>query len=272
MICAGVDAGSRTIKAVVLDADTLSIRAEGVVDQGIEQDLLAQQLLDRLLAQAGLSREQLGPVVATGYGRKLIRGADAAVTEITCQAWGVRQRIHDVRTIIDIGGQDSKLVRLNGEGGVADFVMNDRCAAGTGRFLEVVATRLGVRLGDFGGLASVCERPAIISSMCVVFAETEIVGLLASGTPPAEIAAGVQASVAARVAAMAGRQVQGPIAFTGGVALVPGMQDALETALGSRIVTAAAPQTTAALGAALLAVQRLRQHPISCPTTSFPHQ
>ncbi|NUQ63881.1 MAG: hypothetical protein HUU20_15495, partial [Pirellulales bacterium] len=130
MICAGVDAGSRTIKVVLLDSETLAVRAAGVVDQGIEQDTLAEQLLDRLLVQVGIPRGDLGPLVATGYGRKLIRAADTAVTEITCQAWGVRQAMHDVRTIIDIGGQDSKLVRLNSEGAVADFVMNDRCAAG----------------------------------------------------------------------------------------------------------------------------------------------
>ena len=120
-------------------------------------------------------------VVATGYGRKLIRVADATITEITCQAWGVRQRVPEARTIIDIGGQDSKLLRLHADGTVGDFVMNDRCAAGTGRFLELLATRLGVRLAALGELAGRSRNPAIISSMCVVFAETEIIGLLASG-------------------------------------------------------------------------------------------
>ena len=121
--------------------------------------------------------------------------------------------------MIDIGGQDSKLLRLKPDGSVADFVMNDRCAAGTGRFLEVVATRLAVRLRSLGDLARRSREPAVISSMCVVFAETEIIGLLASGATPEDIVAGVQAAVATRVAAMAGRNIAGPVVFTGGVAL-----------------------------------------------------
>ncbi len=257
MVCAGIDAGSRTIKVVLLDAESLSIRAAGVVDQGVEQNALAEQLLDHLLAQIGLARQDLEATVATGYGRKLIRAADTTITEITCQAWGVRSKMPEVRTIIDIGGQDSKLLRLNTDGTVADFVMNDRCAAGTGRFLEVVATRLGVRLAEFGEMAKASRNQALISSMCVVFAETEIVGLLASGARRDDIAAGVQTAVAARVAAMGGRKIGEPVAFTGGVALVPGMQIALKAALGVPVVAARDPQTTAAVGAAILAARRL---------------
>jgi len=255
--CAGVDAGSRTIKAVLFDPERREILASGVVDQGIEQEELARQLLDRLLAEQGVDRGAVSSLVATGYGRKLIRRANAAITEITCQAWGVRHQVPDACTIIDIGGQDSKYLRLNPEGGVADFAMNDRCAAGTGRFLEVVATRLGLRLADLGGLARQSRRPATISSMCVVFAESEIIGLLASGASPADIVAGVQASIGARVAAMVGRQVSPPLVFTGGVALVPGMEDALSSALKKPVLVAPNPQMTAALGAALLAAQRL---------------
>ena len=125
--------------------------------------------------------------------------------------------------------------------------MNDRCAAGTGRFLEVLATRLGVRLASLGELAHRSERPAIISSMCVVFAETEIIGLLASGTPPADIVAGVQASIATRVAAMSGRNVATPVIFTGGVAMVPGMDVALENALRTSLLVPPDPQFTCAL-------------------------
>ncbi len=135
--------------------------------------------------------------------------------------------------------------------------MNDRCAAGTGRFLEVVATRLGVKLESLGDMAGRSEKPAMISSMCVVFAETEIVGLLASGMKSEDIVAGVQAAIAARVSAMAGRNVTAPVVFTGGVALVPGMDLALETVLGQPISIVPNPQTTAALGAAMLAARRL---------------
>jgi predicted CoA-substrate-specific enzyme activase len=259
MICAGIDAGSRTLKVVLLESDRRTIVSAGVRDQGVDQDALAVELLETLLAQAGLRRTDLAAVVATGYGRRLIHAADATVTEVTCQGWGVRQRVPDARTVIDIGGQDSKLLRLKPDGAVADFAMNDRCAAGTGRFLEVLATRLSVKLSGLGELADRSRRPATISSMCVVFAETEIIGLLASGVASEDIVAGVQAAIATRVVAMAGRNLPEPIVFTGGVALVPGMQAALESALGRPVVVAPEPQLTCALGAAILASERRKE-------------
>ena len=257
MICAGIDAGSRTTKVVLLDGDGQNVLAADVVDQGIEQNALAEALLDRLLRKCGADHRQIGMVVATGYGRKLIRVADASITEITCQARGVRRCVPEVRTIIDIGGQDSKLLRLHADGTVADFVMNDRCAAGTGRFLELLATRLGIRLASLGDLAGRSRVPAVISNMCVVFAETEIIGLLASGVIPEDIVAGVQVSLATRVAAMTGRKVDDPIVLAGGVALVPGMEAALSAALGRPLTVAPQPQMTCALGAAILAWQKL---------------
>ncbi|NQT16504.1 MAG: 2-hydroxyglutaryl-CoA dehydratase [Planctomycetes bacterium] len=267
MICAGIDAGSRTIKVVLLEADGRDVLASAVVDQGVEQEALAMKLVARLLQENNADRRDLAAVVATGYGRKLIGAADETITEITCQAWGVRRRMADARTIVDIGGQDSKLLRLNPNGRVDDFVMNDRCAAGTGRFLEVVATRLGVTLGSLGELASKSRQPAVISSTCVVFAETEIIGLMASGATREDIAAGVQASIATRVAAMARRNFIVPIVFTGGVAMVPGMDAALESAIGEPIAVAPDPQTTGALGAAILAARRLNGE-----NTAFPQQ
>ncbi|MBN1588285.1 MAG: 2-hydroxyglutaryl-CoA dehydratase [Pirellulales bacterium] len=253
MIFVGIDVGSRTLKVVLWDDARQRLVASAVADQGVDQDALASQLVDRLLLENGLAREAICSIVATGYGRKLIGMADRAITEITCQRWGVRQRVPEARTIVDIGGQDSKLIRLAADGRVVDFAMNDRCAAGTGRFLEVVAARLGTRIDALGRLAAESRQPARISSMCVVFAETEIVGLLASGISPADIVAGVQASIAMRVAGMGGRSVEGPVVFTGGVALVPGMTGALESALNQPIAVAPEPQITAALGAAMLA-------------------
>jgi predicted CoA-substrate-specific enzyme activase len=258
MICAGIDAGSRTIKVVLLETDSLELLGAGARDQGIEQEAIALDLLDTLLADKGLTRREVGATVATGYGRKLIHAADATITEVTCQAWGVRHCLPDARTVLEIGGQDSKILRLNADGAVADFAMNDRCAAGTGRFLEVLATRLGVRLASLGDLARKSRRPAIISSMCIVFAETEIIGLLASGVAPEDIVAGVQTSIATRVAAMAGRNLTAPIIFTGGVAMVPGMDAAMERALGKPVVLAPQPQFTGARGAAVLAARRLK--------------
>lgn len=254
-ICAGIDAGSRAIKVVLVDADSGDILAAGVQDQGVSQGSLARSLLDRLVADVDGQSEGVARIVATGYGRNLVSFADSTVTEITCHARGVRRLVPDVATIIEIGGQDSKLIRLNPKGAVRDFAMNDRCAAGTGRFLEVVATRLEVELDTLGQLAANSTEPAAISSMCVVFAETEIVGLLASGVAREDIVAGVQASIAKRVVAMAGRNVDDPVIFTGGVAMVPGMADALGTALDHTVTIAPDPQFTGALGAAILATQ-----------------
>ena len=260
-LCAGIDAGSRTLKVVLLEPGTNRVVAAGVRDQGIDQDALACRLLQELLDQRGGERQQVGAIIATGYGRRLIPIADAVVTEVTCQAWGVRRCMPEARAVIDMGGQDSKVLQLRPDGGVADFIMNDRCAAGTGRFLEVVATRLGVKLPALGQLAAASPTGATISSMCVVFAETEIISLLASDVSPADIAAGVQAAIASRVAAMAGSDLPEPIALTGGVALVPGMAAAIQVALGKPVTIASDPQITCALGAAILASQRLANFP-----------
>lgn len=255
MIFAGIDAGSRAIKIVVLGGPDPRVLSAGVVDQGVRQDALAMELFERLLGKAGAGRSDVCRIVATGYGRNLISVADTTITEITCHAAGVRHVAPAARTVIDIGGQDSKMLRLNVDGTVRDFAMNDRCAAGTGRFLEVVAGRLGVGLDDLGEMAGRSRSPAAISSTCVVFAETEITGLLASGASPDDIVAGVQQSIATRVVAMGGRNLDPPIVFTGGVAMVPGMSAALADALGQPVEIAREPQMTGALGAALLAAR-----------------
>lgn len=252
---AGIDAGSRALKVVVYDADASSVRARAVRDQGLNQAALAAGTLDELLWGMGCARSEVRRIVATGYGRSSIEWADEAVTEITCHARGVHAVVPGARLVVDIGGQDSKVLWLDEQGRVKDFVMNDRCAAGTGRFLEVVAGRLGTEIGALGPLAAGGNDPKVISSTCVVFAETEIVSLLASSAAPADIAAGVQKAVATRVAAMAGRRLVQPVIFTGGVARVGGMKEALETALGCAVQIAPHPQFTGALGAAHLAAE-----------------
>jgi predicted CoA-substrate-specific enzyme activase len=239
MITAGIDAGSRAIKIVLWNSDTSAVTATGVISQGVRQGDLAKTLF--------------GKIVATGYGRNLVSLADTTITEITCHACGVRNVAPEVMTIIEVGGQDSKLIRLDANGAVRDFAMNDRCAAGTGRFLEVVASRLGVELRHLGELAERSTKPARISRTCVVFAETEIVGLLASGVPEEDIVAGVQLSIARRVVAMAGRSVEDPVVFTGGVAMIPGMIEAMQKTLDRPVRIAPNPQLTGALGAAILA-------------------
>ncbi|MBU4199799.1 MAG: 2-hydroxyglutaryl-CoA dehydratase [Verrucomicrobia bacterium] len=253
MIYAGIDAGSRAIKVVLINGRDRRVMGSGIADQGLKQEALASRLFDRVLKRAGVRRRGIRRIVATGWGRDAVTFADTTITEITCQACGVYREQGDAKTVVDIGGQDSKLIRLDTGGKVRDFVMSDRCAAGTGRFLEVVAARLEVPLGSLGELAGLATKPSAINSMCVVFAETEIIGLLASGEKPANIAAGVQASVSARIASMAGRNISEPVVFTGGVALVSGMTQALESALGYPVRVASRAQLTGALGAAILA-------------------
>lgn len=256
MICTGIDAGSRAIKVVLIDADNLEIMASAVTDQGIEQGTLARVLFERLLKDNRLSRNDVETIVATGYGRNNVSIADTTVTELTCHARGVRKVAPEAMTIIEIGGQDSKLIRLGDDGLIRDFAMNDRCAGGTGRFLEMVAMRLNLELGELGDVAAKSRKPAVISSMCVVFAETEIIGLLADGGKLEDIVAGVQNAVATRVIGMAGRNVTAPVVLTGGVAMIPGMAAAFESALGQPVTVAPEPQMTGALGAAILAAGR----------------
>jgi (R)-2-hydroxyacyl-CoA dehydratese activating ATPase len=253
MICAGIDAGSRSIKAVLFDTSREQILSSGLADQGVEQERLAAELFEKLLRDAGLERPQISGIVATGYGRNALRFADTTVTEITCHARGVHRLAPDARTVIEIGGQDSKVISLDDGGRVRDFAMNDRCAAGTGRFLEMVATRLNMDWEKLSAVARQSRKPALISNMCVVFAETEIIGLLAEGKPLPDVVAGVQNAIATRVSALAGRSISPPVYFTGGVALQPGMARALAEILACPVRVAPHPQFTGALGAALSA-------------------
>jgi len=253
MIYAGIDAGSRTVKVVLVD-ENCKIISSGITDQGIKQAEIASELLEKTLEQVKAKRQDVARVVATGYGRDALDFVDTTITEITCHARGVYHLMSEAGTIIDIGGQDSKLIRLEQNGKVRDFVMNDRCAAGTGRFLEVLARELEINLQDLGQYAGKAEKPAAISSMCVVFAETEIIGLLASGESRENIVAGVQHSIATRISSMAGRNLDQPVILTGGVALIPGMPRAIEKAVGHPVIVSRTPQFTGALGAAILAL------------------
>lgn len=256
MKVAGIDAGSRAIKVVVYDAERGRVLGRAMRDQGTRQEELAGDALDALLSECGMERREVGRIVATGYGRAALGFADETITEITCHARGVREQAPEVGTVIDIGGQDSKAIWFDARGAVRDFAMNDRCAAGTGRFLEVLAGRLGMGVGKLGEQAAGSESPTPISSTCVVFAETEIVGLLAANADPRDIAAGVLKSIATRMAAMMGRRAKEPVLLTGGVARVAGMAERLGDALGCAVGLAEHPEYTGALGAALLAAGR----------------
>jgi len=259
MLVCGIDVGARSSEIVVLDGEAPDAFTYRIADTGHDPARTGHRLFEEALAERGVAPDAIARTIATGYGRASLPFAAEAVTEITCHARGVRHGVPDVRTIVDIGGQDSKVIVLDERGSVADFAMNDRCAAGTGRFLEIVARILDLDIDQLGEVAEQATRPAAITSMCAVFAESEVVGLLARGTKRQDVLAGVHASIASRVAALASRlRVQAPAVFTGGVAKNPAMVRALARAVALDFTVPSEPQITGALGAALLAAERAR--------------
>ncbi len=254
MIGCGIDAGSRTMKVVLMDGSGGRVLSSVHAGQRPDQPALARELLGLALGSAGAGPGDVAATVATGYGRRLVDGADIIVTEITCQARGVRSLVPGARSIVDIGGQDSKVISLD-ERGVRDFALNDRCAAGTGQFLELASARLGIPLPELGRAAAGSRSAAEITSMCAVFAETEIVSLLAGGAAPEDVAAGILRSIAQRIASLGARGLEEPVVFTGGAALIPGLDGILSAALGRPVTVAPDPLFTAARGAALLACE-----------------
>jgi predicted CoA-substrate-specific enzyme activase len=250
----GIDIGAVSAKAVIVRGGASC--AQAVRDTGSSVARVADEIMKGVLAAAGMSAGDLNGVVATGYGRTAVGFADKKVTEITCHARGVCHLIPDVRTVIDIGGQDSKAMRLDEEGRVADFVMNDKCAAGTGRFLEVMARALEVPLDDLGSLARASLNPCPISSLCTVFAESEVVFLRGEGRAREDIAAGIHGAIASRVAAMLSQMgLEETVALTGGVARNSGVVRALCDELQIAVRVPEHPQLTGALGAALIAAE-----------------
>jgi predicted CoA-substrate-specific enzyme activase len=252
-LAAGIDIGSITAKAAVMrDGKLLGTR---VIFTGYNAESAGRRVFDELLAELGLAPAEIGRIVATGYGRKSVAMADKAVTEIMCHAAGARFLDPSIRSLIDIGGQDSKAVVMDGEGKVVNFTMNDKCAAGTGRFLEVMARALEADLDEFGGLSLRAGRPAKISSLCTVFAESEVISLIAKGEARENIIAGIHEAIASRVWAMANRiGLTPPVMMTGGVARNIGVVRALEKAIGMPLVVSPHAQVNGAIGAAVLAV------------------
>ena len=246
---AGVDIGS-TMTKVVIQSDRLE--AVFIGPTGPEHRKLANRVMEDALAQAHIRFEDLTYVIATGYGRINVPFADKQVTEITCHAKGLWSLLPTARTVVDIGGQDSKGIKIN-NGKVTDFVMNDKCAAGTGRFLEVIADALGVPLEKLGELSLSAERITPVSNTCTVFAEQEVINQLACGEPLASLIAGIHEAVATRVYAMVKKlKVERDVAVTGGGAKNKGLVKALETKFGFPLLVPPEPLITGALGAALI--------------------
>lgn len=252
---AGIDSGSTSTDVVIIDRDK-NIIAQSILPTGAGAAAGADRALDEALAQAGLSRSDINATVTTGYGRTAIKLGDQSITEITCHAKGAYFLDPSVRTIIDIGGQDSKVIRLDENGNVTNFVMNDKCAAGTGRFLELMARTLELSLDDMSRLGLEWKEDVTISSMCTVFAESEVVSLIAENRTPADIIHGLNRSVATKTCALC-RRVGGEESYmmTGGVSKNRGVVTEIEKILGVKLHISDKAQLNGALGAALFALE-----------------
>lgn len=256
MYVMGIDSGSTSTNAVIMDQDR-KIKAFSVVRTGAKSGVSADRALHEVLEKAGLAREDISWIVSTGYGRVSIEFADENVTEISCHGKGAHYFNPAIRTILDIGGQDSKAIRLNENGEVKDFVMNDKCAAGTGRFLEMIARTLEVSLDELGAIALTSKEKIEITSMCSVFAESEVISLIANNKEKADIADGVCHAIANKASGLLRRVGMEPeFMMTGGVAKNPGVVRAVEEKIGSKLYICEEPEIVGAAGAALYALEK----------------
>lgn len=254
MYTLGIDVGSITTKAALLKDN--AVVGTKVIFTGYNVEQATRSVVEQLFDELKVKYEDLSDVWATGYGRKSVSWASKTPTEIMCHAAGAHFLDSSVRTVIDIGGQDSKGISLDEKGRVVNFIMNDKCAAGTGRFLEVMARALEMNLPDFEKISEKASQPAKISSLCTVFAESEIISLIASGEKRENIIAGLHQSVALRVASMLKRiKIKETIVMSGGVAKNQGVARALADILGIPIKVAKYAQELGAIGAAVLAAK-----------------
>lgn len=254
---AGIDVGSTQTKAVLLDT-ARSVVARVLMNTGANVRLAGARALDALLEEAGIEREQVGFVVGTGYGRYKIEAGDTQVTEISCHARGAHMLFPATRTVIDMGGQDTKVIKVGPEGDVLDFAMNDKCAAGTGRFLAGAADVLGLTLDEIGPISLTGRNPVRLTSVCTVFVESDILGHLAQKKKVEDILAGVHKAIAVRTMGLVRRVGQEPeVTFTGGVARNVGMVRALEEELGLPLNVSPESHYCGALGAALFALDHV---------------
>ena len=257
MYVMGIDSGSTSTNAVIMDGDR-KIVASAVVRTGAKSGESAQRILDEVLSEAGLKREDISWIVSTGYGRVSIPFADENVTEISCHGRGAHYFNPAVRTILDIGGQDCKAIRLNEKGEVADFVMNDKCAAGTGRFLEMIARSLEVDVDELGSIALQSKEDIEITSMCSVFAESEVISLIANNREKTDIANGICRAVANKSYSLLKRVgLEAEFMMTGGVAKNAGVVRAVEEKLGTKLYICPEPEIVGAAGAALYALDKV---------------
>lgn len=255
---AGCDVGSLTSKAIIMEGDR-------VVSYSIRKSKArpwesADAVMQEALEKAKLSKTDIAFCVGTGYGRDKINFVNETSSEIACHARGARWLVPNVRTVIDIGGQDCKAVKLDEKGDMVKFITNDKCASGTGRFLEVMAKVMSVKLDELGALSAKSKNPVTFATACTVWAQADVIQHINDGVPIEDIASGINTAMAARMAVLAGNiGVEREVCMTGGVAKNDGVVQALEKILGVKIrrVRRADPQIAGALGAALIARERL---------------
>ena len=248
---AGLDLGSTMTKVVIIGRDE-KILARVESHTGAEHRRLANKVMEQALKQAGLPFNEIAYVVATGYGRINVPFADRQITELTCHARGVASFFSSVRTALDIGGQDAKGLKLK-DGKLIDFVMNDKCAAGTGRFLEVIASTLSLKLEDLGSISLKSQNKVNISNTCTIFAQQEVASRISEGVPIEDIVAGLHDAIASRAVGMLRRlKIEPDVVFTGGVAKNIGVVKAVRENMGCEVFIPEDPLISGALGAALL--------------------
>ncbi len=256
----GIDIGSLSCDAVVID-ENKTILSSSVIPTGAKNIESIARAKSMVMDESGILESDIQSLISTGYGRSRVAERDGAVTEISCHAKGIKLLIPRTRILIDIGGQDSKAMLLDPDGNVVDFAMNDKCAAGTGRFLEAMARALEVDINELGNLDKGATSDLVLSSMCTVFAESEVVSLIASGTRQNEIAKGLNRSIAARTNSLVRRVSQNieglTVSMSGGVARNRGVVKAITQSMGvEKVHTPEKPDIVGALGAAIIALER----------------
>jgi (R)-2-hydroxyacyl-CoA dehydratese activating ATPase len=251
MVTVGIDIGSITTKIAMMNGTKLLYT--DVSFSGYDMDRAWREIYAKMIEKTGRREKDISRIVSTGYGRNIVSAAHKQITEITCHAEGAKYFFPKVRAVIDIGGQDSKFIRIGDDGAIIDFVMNDKCAAGTGRFLEVMARALKVELADFAAMSRKAKKPVRISSMCTVFAESEVISLIAKGETRENMIAGIHESIASRMVSMMHRMdVVKPVVMTGGVSKNLGMRAAIEKKIGMKLAVPEHAQVCGAIGAAIL--------------------
>ncbi len=260
MIFLGIDIGSLSCDAVLLD-EKRNILSSSIIKTGVRNIESIAKVKNNVLEAAGVMESDIKSTISTGYGRTRVEKRDGAVTEITCHAKGIIYEIPDTTILIDIGGQDSKAMKLDQNGNVMDFAMNDKCAAGTGRFLEAMARALEVDINELGDLDKGATSDLALSSMCTVFAESEVISLIATGTEQKEIAKGLNRAIAARTSSLVKRVIKNldnvVVSMSGGVARNKGVVKAVAESMNiEKVNTPETPDIIGALGAAIIAHER----------------